>query len=296
ALPGSGAFLTSVGVLLDDLDRPEEALPYLRAAVAGAPDSATFRRNLIPVLLRLSEPAEALTLCSELSARTPHDQQLIAHRAMALRMLRDPGYALLHDYERLVRVYRPAAPEGFASIETFNAAFAAEVLRLHDSEHRPLDQSLRGGTQTDRSLPRDNRVIAGFFAMIDAPIRDYVARLDGSAHHPTDCRKASGYRISGSWSVRLQPGGFHINHVHPMGWLSSAYYIELPADEGGDESRAGWLKFGEPGTPLPHCAADHFIRPEAGMLVLFPSYMWHGTVAFHTGGHRLTAAFDVVPD
>ena len=32
------------------------------------------------------------------------------------------------------------------------------------------------------------------------------------------------------------------------------------------------------------------------MLVLFPSYMWHGTVTFGEGGRRLTAAFDVVPN
>ena len=31
------------------------------------------------------------------------------------------------------------------------------------------------------------------------------------------------------------------------------------------------------------------------MLVLFPSYMWHGTVAFADGAARLTAAFDVLP-
>ncbi len=31
------------------------------------------------------------------------------------------------------------------------------------------------------------------------------------------------------------------------------------------------------------------------MLVLFPSYLWHGTVPFDAGGRRLTAAFDVVP-
>jgi hypothetical protein len=47
--------------------------------------------------------------------------------------------------------------------------------------------------------------------------------------------------------------------------------------------------------PLAACPADHFIRPQPGMLVLFPSYLWHGTVPFETGGRRLTAAFDVVP-
>jgi hypothetical protein len=94
--------------------------------------------------------------------------------------------------------------------------------------------------------------------------------------------------------VQLQPGGFHVNHVHPAGWLSSAYYVELP-DAAGDAERAGWLAFGEPGMAVEGMGPDHFVRPEPGMLVLFPSYLWHGTVPFNEGGRRLTAAFDVLP-
>jgi len=30
-------------------------------------------------------------------------------------------------------------------------------------------------------------------------------------------------------------------------------------------------------------------------LVLFPSYMWHGTIPFHDAQARTTIAFDVVP-
>ena len=95
--------------------------------------------------------------------------------------------------------------------------------------------------------------------------------------------------------MQLQAGGYHINHVHPRGWLSSAYYVSLP-DVSDADTHAGWLKFGEPGMPIPGCAAERFVRPEEGMLVLFPSYLWHGTVAFAAGGPRLTAAFDVLPD
>jgi tetratricopeptide (TPR) repeat protein len=294
--PGSVAFATSVGVLLDSLDRPSDALPYLRAAAQRAPDSAQPRRNLIPTLLRLGAIDEALQLCEELSASAPDDQQLIAYRATALRQQGDAHYQRLHDYSRLVRIYRLAPPASFAGIGEFNAAFAGELLALHRSAQRPLDQSLRGGSQTERNLPAGNPVVAAFFAMVDAPIRDYIDHLrDGDHEHPTDRRKSAQYRIAGSWSVQLQPGGFHVNHVHPQGWLSSAYYVELPEVEGTAPARAGWLKFGEPAFPMSACPPDHFVEPAPGMLVLFPSYLWHGTVPFETGGRRLTAAFDVVP-
>ena len=37
------------------------------------------------------------------------------------------------------------------------------------------------------------------------------------------------------------------------------------------------------------------IQPRPGRLVLFPSYMWHGTVPFRDTQPRTTIAFDVVP-
>ena len=292
--PDSPAFLTSIGVLLDGLDRPAEALPHLRAALSRAPDSVQAQRNLVPTLLRTGAAQEALQLVTGLSNRFPDDQWLIAWRTTALRMVGDPHYAELCDYRRLVRSTMLVPPPEFADIAAFNAAFERVLLPLHGPSHRPLAQSLRGGTQTSRNLPANEPLVAAFLTMIDAPIREYLARLrDGDRSHPVDRRRRGAYRISGSWSVQLAPGGFHINHVHPQGWLSSAYYVALPG--GTADTRAGWLKFGEPGMPVAGCPPEHFVEPKPGMLVLFPSYFWHGTVPFEVGGRRLTAAFDAVP-
>jgi hypothetical protein len=121
------------------------------------------------------------------------------------------------------------------------------------------------------------------FAAIDAPIRRHIAAIGAGDQ---------GYAMAGAWSVRLGDSGFHINHVHPEGWLSSAFYVRLPTDMRGQE---GWLKFGEPGPPTaPHLPPEHLVQPEPGLLVLFPSYMWHGTVPFSSAEQRLTCAFDIV--
>jgi tetratricopeptide (TPR) repeat protein len=293
--PGSAAFLSSMGVVLDDLDRPHEALTYLRDAIPRARDPVRHLANLVPVLLRTGAAAEALALCDELAAAVPDDQKIIAYRTTALRLLGDPRYGRLCDYARLVRCYRLEPPPRYGGIAQFNAAFARELRALHHAARRPIAQTLRGGTQTEQQLPAGNPVVADFFTMLDVPIRDYMSRLNPrDAEHPTDRRRRAGYRIAGSWSVRLAPGGFHTDHVHPLGWLSSACYVELP-QVGADAGRAAWLKFGEPGVRV-GLPPEHFVKPEAGMLVLFPSYFWHGTVPFEEGGDRLTAAFDVVPD
>jgi hypothetical protein len=119
--------------------------------------------------------------------------------------------------------------------------------------------------------------------------------LRGQGDDPLRRRNTGAYRIKGAWSVQLQPDGFHADHLHPDGWLSSACYIALPdAVEGA--AREGWIQFGRPGIPTaPSLAPQHFIKPEPGLLALFPSCMWHGTVPFSGDQTRLTIAFDVVP-
>ena len=78
-----------------------------------------------------------------------------------------------------------------------------------------------------------------------------------------------------------------------MGWISSALYVVLPERRPDEREDAGWFTLGEPdhllGIDLPHWRT---IEPKVAQLVLFPSWMWHGTVPFEHG-ERLTVAFDV---
>ena len=147
---------------------------------------------------------------------------------------------------------------------------------------------MRDGSQTQQSLSQSSDpAIKAFFGAIDGPIRRHIAWL-GEGDDPLRRRITGGYAFNGVWSVRLRPGGFHADHLHQKGWLSSACYIALPrAVERGHE---GWIEFGKPGVPTgPPLEAEHFVKPEPGLLVLFPSYMWHGTVPFagdETAPHR----------
>jgi hypothetical protein len=69
-------------------------------------------------------------------------------------------------------------------------------------------------------------------------------------------------------------------------------YLKLPPDLG--QENAGFLALGDPRTPTFQVDArpDRLIEPKPGRLVLFPSYMWHGTLPFGEG-ERVTVAFDV---
>jgi uncharacterized protein (TIGR02466 family) len=95
----------------------------------------------------------------------------------------------------------------------------------------------------------------------------------------------------------LRNAGYHASHVHPRGWISSAFYVDLPDGMAQASTQDGCLAFGEPSIATePPLHAQRVVRPEPGKLVLFPSYFWHGTVPFHSEKTRLTVAFDVVPE
>ena len=232
--------------------------------------------------LALGRGVEAARRAEALSAQYPDDHYVTALLAAAWRMAGDGRYAELYDYGRLVRAYRIDPPEGWATLDAYLADLERTLDRLHGPLTHPVGQSLRHGSQTQRSLlDYPDPEIQAFFQAVDAPIRAHIAAIGESCL----------YDFAGAWSVRLNRGGHHLDHVHPEGWLSSAFYVRTPKGEG----REGWLKFGEPGTPTaPRLEAEHWIEPEPGMLVLFPSWMWHGTAPFLADGTRLTCAFDLV--
>jgi tetratricopeptide (TPR) repeat protein len=292
--PANGPLQGALGTLLDEMNRTEEGLPLLRAAVADAPNVASLRGSLICGLLRLGRGDEALREVAPLRRAQPTDGGWIAYESMALRQLGDPRYHELCDFDLMVQPFDLEAPRGYANISEFNAALRESVERLHVLETHPLDQSLRGGSQTTRSLLAvDDAAVKHYLSALEEPIRAYIATMK-KPNHPWSGYKTDRFKLAGCWSVKLKPNGYHVNHLHPAGWISSAYYVSLPEVTKAGESQEGWIKFGEPRWPTPACTIEKVVQPKEGRLVLFPSYMWHGTIPFSTG-ERITAPFDVVP-
>ena len=295
ALPGSGPDeLLGAAMTALRTDRPA-ALAFARRADALAPNDDSVQAALCDILIACGELADAEPRIAALQQRFPHDQHLRALQATIWRLRGDPRYGALYDYPNMVRSYTIDTPPGWPDLASYLRDLAAALRRRHTTYGHPPDQSLRGGSQTLENLADiNNPVIRAFFRAVDRPIREHVAWL-GAGDDPLRARNTGAYRLSGSWSVQLRPNGFHVDHFHTDGWLSSACYIELP-DAVQSDGHTGWIKFGQPGLALdPPLPAERFIKPEPGLLVLFPSYMWHGTVPFPGIQTRLTIAFDVVP-
>ena len=299
ALAGSSetaTLLAEMSAVHHDRGEFDEALDFARRAVATSPEEAVLRDLEIQALLSLGEGAAAMPLIEAARERQPLDQFYIALEASAARLLDDRRYASLYDYERLVVPFELPVPSGWSSIEAFHEDLIPVLKARHRFVAPPLDQSLRAGTQTPRGLLGDpDPVIRAFLDAIQAPIQAYCERMGTAKDHPLSARNTGATRMIGCWSVRLHRDGFHVNHVHSEGWISSAYYVEVPDEVKDEDQRSGWIKFGEPKFAIPGATPEKYVQPKAGRLVLFPSYMWHGTTPITGDDARMTIAFDVVP-
>ncbi|HJW40092.1 MAG TPA: tetratricopeptide repeat protein [Rhizomicrobium sp.] len=275
--------------------RLEQSFPMFQEAIKSEPEAVRHRQDFGEALLSHGEFAEARTVYQDALTLDAYDQITLAGLTLAYRELGDSRYGELVDFDRFVRVYEIAPPPGFSDLAAFNRMLAEELERLHTRHAPPLDQTLRNGTQTAGSLFKQNsRAIEAVREQISAAIADYIASMPDDANHPLLARKQKDFAFSGSWSCRLRSTGYHTNHVHDQGWISSAYYASLPQEvaEGGQ----GGLKFGESRFKLGgNDRPARIVPPAVGKLALFPSYFWHGTVPFQSSDVRLSIAFDVTP-
>jgi tetratricopeptide (TPR) repeat protein len=276
---------------------PATALTLAERALRVLPANAAAKTLLVAAQLGIGDAQGALSHCETLLTHAPDNQYLIALETTAWRLLGDERYAALCDYQKLVLPLELEAPPPWPDTRSFFADLKASLNRVHDPQgHAPLFQSLRHGTETTLDLTRSaDPAIKALFQSFAAPIGRYLDHV-GSGSDPLRRRNQGRWRFNGSWSVRLRTQGYHVNHVHPRGWISSACYIDLPDSMNDAQSDAGVLTFGEPGIiSTPALSAEHSVRPRVGMLVLFPSYLWHGTVPFSSDQTRLSVAFDAVP-
>ncbi len=283
--------------LMADGGDPAGALAHLDPAHEGAPGlgahSVAIERARAH--LRLGEFARGAAELEPVARADPADYALWAYLEPLWRLAGDARAQWLLDYERFVAPREVPVPKGYRDAGAFNRELAACLETLHVTQAQPLEQTVRGGTQTyGRLFRRQEAVIRALREAIRETVEAFVAALPDDPDHPFLGCKTGTVRFAGSWSVRLKDAGFHVSHFHPAGWISSAYYVALPDCVADPATRDGRLHFGVPPVPVPvEIAPVKEVRPRVGTLALFPSYCWHGTVPFSATTPRMTVAFDV---
>lgn len=271
---------------------------YLQA-LTQAPENVRYLLDAASILIKKKDYSSAVELLEKARLTQPDNQEVWAYLGLCWRVMHDSNHHWLNDYRRFISVKKLPTPPGYDSFSAFWRELKIAVTQLHVTEHQPLDQSVRNGSQTVGYLFNSpQKVIQVYRELLTSHLQQYLATLPEDMSHPLLRRNTGSFRFSGAWSVKLKSDGFHTNHVHKEGWLSVCTYLNVPAAiTATDPERQGWLKLGETSLHLDDREETALsVCPEEGLCVIFPSYIWHGTSPFNSDDERITLPCDIVPD
>jgi hypothetical protein len=275
------------------LKRTDEAIEIaLQALEDPAPDfrPLALLARLLPVR---GETERLWDLCVDLRARGFWSGYLPAVSAFAA--------AAMRYNEEVAALMSPArwfSATRLGLRKNFNESLSAELLGNGNISSVPSSKATRG----DSAWVEDLHIFGGplakeLLAECRRSATDYIAQREHFTEDVMMAHRPSSVKLK-SWAALLHSDGYQRWHVHPEGWISGVYYVDLPKLECADGGTEGDIEFGVfPFTnDIPnfdsHCWR---IRPEAGTLLLFPSYYAHRTWPTEVSDRRLSIAFDVIP-
>ena len=205
---------------------------------------------------------------------------------------------------RLVISTRNLFPTPVASVDTPDAEARNAELRALILERRgaapTIHASNDGGWHSDRDLLAWGGERAAEVANMARAVASHLTRdLAGREVQPD-------WTVS-AWANVNGPGDANICHYHPGWFWSGTYYV----DDGGvslDNSVGGNFEMLDPRGPAPAMQAPtlayageggqpigpiEWIRPRAGLLVLFPSWLQHQVRSYRGKRERISIAFNL---
>ncbi|MGB3207757.1 MAG: 2OG-Fe(II) oxygenase family protein [Crinalium sp.] len=201
----------------------------------------------------------------------------------------------IFDYSELVAKYQFDSLEGWESIKDYNAALHkyiyAHPTLLKDRPGKPINK----GSQTHEIFTDNASVITALSEVVNHHLKNYLSNCSTNTKNNFFQDFPETWKLSG-WAVVLEPEGFQNSHIHPESLISGVYYIQVPDTVKQNNSGKGNLSFAD--LFIKKTAdgqIDYTVKPEEGMLVLFPSYFWHSTIPFSGDKDRVCISFNVIP-
>ena len=296
--PGEVAFSVSLGDLQVQMGLLDQAQLTYQEALIRVPDSVENRRQLGILLLKKRQPESALEALDLALSLSPLDQRSIAHRAVALQQMNhwDEADDYLGMYRHIHSV-RLQLPDGFESISQFNSELAKDIQEHSTLRWEPVGLAARNGGLTDELMLDDTHAIRGLMSGIRLAIDELRHSLTPDPRDPFRCAIPDDDYELNSWATLVNEGGNIDTHIHEESWISGAYYVQLPASLGVNQDQPeGWIEFGRPHAevPFPANGRVRLLRPAAGRLFLFPSFLFHRTIPHRSDEQRISTSFDLI--
>jgi tetratricopeptide (TPR) repeat protein len=276
----------------------DEARGLLQAVLALNPASCGALSGLISIELRARRPQLALMACRRFRDARPGHSGALAFECVLLAELgrhREADRLKAHD-EFVVSSELLGPPTPFASLREFNEALAGAILADDSLVESPASHATAQGRHSGELLVGNGGPVAALENVIGTAVQHYFRTLDQGSSHPFVAHRPGQVGLT-AWAVILQRGGHQLPHIHPDAWLSGVYYVTVPQQSDADlQAGAGAIAFGIPDATLGFRACSETARyqPKTGMLLLFPSYLYHHTLPTAASDARISVAFDVV--
>jgi len=298
--PDSPEVQRNLGIALERSGRIAEAIDAYRAVLARRPAWSLAHSNLANVLLAAGDAAGAIEACDRWLEIAPGHIEALSIKVLALYEAGERVAAsYLLDFN-LVRRFKIDPPSGYGSLKEFNRALVDFTLKhptLHVPEAADPHYHHPALAITKSFFGPSEGPVAAFEAIVRRAVADYIAAIPANSTHPFLARPPKRWEFA-SWAAVLHFQGNLTPHIHLDGYLSGVYYPQLPDLVGApDQGQAGFFELGPPPEQFPlKSAVDSLpIRPEEGLMILFPSYFYHRTIPFESSQRRISIAFDAVP-
>jgi uncharacterized protein (TIGR02466 family) len=95
----------------------------------------------------------------------------------------------------------------------------------------------------------------------------------------------------------MRAGDINFQHVHPDAKVSGVYYVSVPSRPPGSAAEEGAIMFLDPRPRAhmnrgPNQTTETIVKPQPGMLIIFPSYYEHAVTPFRSPGVRVCIALN----
>lgn len=271
------------------------------------PEDAALYPQIAFAQMRAGNAEAAVAACDAALKRLSHPTPALSVKSAALNELgRREEAANLLDFDRFIATRRLTPPPGYPNLPAFNAALVQYLLDEPSLDYIATNRTMVRGRGTQELFDgREHGPAAALRDMIMAAARDYMVDHPADPSHPFLAAPPTKLRVC-AWGNVYDREGRQYVHCHPSAWLSGVYYPALPdamkdgamKDAASDNNREGWIEFGRALHRLE--SADeppvHLVRPEEGLMVLFPSYFGHQTLPVTASEQkRVSIAFDLEP-
>jgi len=270
----------------------------LDSALETNPHNKEACKRYVALALAAGDSGAVLAMMDRLAARGAAHARLFAGRALALARRGEIAAARTAiAFDDFCQMEQLPAPDGWTSIEAFNAALAEELLTHPELRHERYGTASELTWRIDEPARFGAPLVRILLDRIGASIGDQINRLGGIDHPWIAARSA--VALLRCWCVITESQGFESWHLHHFGWMSGVYYVRVPMAIVEGTDRGGCLVFGLPEDLASEEGAaaygERTVRPREGLMLTFPSQAYHRTYPHGTSEQRICIAFDLRP-